>query len=360
MQTCFIIKNTFLLNYIFTTRRKIFKRFPLNQVMPGARPLARQLTQINMARRATNVSRSFQDIEGRHHQTFELPDGRSLGFAEYGVPNGKPVLYFHGFPSSRLEAGPVDAIAQRLGVRILALDRPGFGLSSPLPQSQLLDWPTDVQAFASGIGLSRFAVFGLSGGGPFALACAKVLPQEMLSGVGLFASAPHWAAGRHYMTIFRRALSWTARHWPGTLRVVADMCINVVNWIISTGPVTRRIDTWLSQQKPGLDGPVRTVAEQRESLLAFLFKEPFAQGSGAAVNEIVLLSSDDWGFRLENVDYDTVRIWHGVDDKNSPIVMMRYMAEKLPHCKLYELEGETHYSMFKHLEDALATLVQED
>lgn len=66
-----------------------------------------------------------------HNQTFKLPDGRVLGFAEYGSPDGKALLYFHGYPSSRLEGKPVDDMARRRGLRFIAIDRPGFGLSSP-------------------------------------------------------------------------------------------------------------------------------------------------------------------------------------------------------------------------------------
>lgn len=94
-------------------------------------------------------------------QTFQLPDGRVLGFAEYGNPNGRPLLYFHGYPSSRIEAEAADTMAQRCGIRILSLDRPGFGLSTPQPERTLLDWPKDVQTFAHGMGLERFAVMGL-------------------------------------------------------------------------------------------------------------------------------------------------------------------------------------------------------
>lgn len=308
-------------------------------------------------------NRFSTDDTPRHDQTLRLPDGRLLGFAEYGSSTGKPLLYFHGYPSSRLEAGPIDAMAQRLGIRILALDRPGFGLSSPLPQSQIRDWPLDVQAFASEMKLSKFAVMGLSGGGPFALACAKELPQEMLTGVGLFASAPPWAAGRHHMSLSRRILSWMSFNWPSGLKIAANVCLKALGWLTSTNFVTSRIDGWLSRQKPqnqDATQPERPVAERRENLFRLLFKEPFVQGSDAAAHETLLLSSNDWGFRLEDVSYDKVLIWHGVKDANAPIVMMRYLADKLPHCELYELPDDTHYTMFKHLEDALAKLVSTD
>ena len=63
-----------------------------------------------------------------HDQTFALPDGRLLGFAEYGYPSGKPLLFFHGFPTSRLEASSGDDAARRRKLRLISIDRPGYGL----------------------------------------------------------------------------------------------------------------------------------------------------------------------------------------------------------------------------------------
>jgi pimeloyl-ACP methyl ester carboxylesterase len=310
----------------------------------------------------TMTTRACQD------QTFNLPDGRILGFAEYGNPDGAPLLYFHGYPSSRLEARPIDDMARRHGVRVLALDRPGFGLSSPQPHRRILEWPIDVQAFAQGMRLPRFAVLGVSGGGPFALACAYALPRGMLTGVGLFASATPWTRGAHHMSLYRRVVSLAATHWPGGLRLVMNAFVIVVRWIVTTRPVTRRLDSWLEAQwrkkeeaQPVAveEGPKRTTMERRQELLRMLIDEPFAQKAEAAVHEAKLLSSQDWGFRLEDVEYDVVRIWHGAQDQNAPIAMIRYLAERLPHRVLREFEGDTHYTMFRHAEGALLELFPE-
>lgn len=302
----------------------------------------------------------------RQDQTFTLADGRTLGFAEYGSPNGIPLLYFHGYPSSRLEARPIDDMARRQGLRILALDRPGFGLSTPQPRRRILDWPNDVQAFAQGMRLPRFAVLGVSGGGPYALACAYVLSRDTLTGVGLFASATPWTGGAHHMSLGRRMMSVAATSWPSALRGVLDAVVGMVKWILATRQVTRRIDGWLeAQDLKKEDAPVpteeetpkRPTAERRQDLIRMLIDEPFAQSAEAAVLEARLLSAQDWGFRLEDVEYDAIRLWHGAEDKNAPTVMIRYMVERLPHCVLREFEGDTHYTMFKHVEGALAELV---
>ncbi|KFY10018.1 hypothetical protein V492_05254 [Pseudogymnoascus sp. VKM F-4246] len=308
----------------------------------------------------------------RQNQTFTLPDGRKLGYAEYGDPDGTPLLYFHGYPSCRLEAFPIDDMARKLNTRLLALDRPGFGQSTPQPNRSITDWPTDVSAFAKGMQLSRFAVMGLSGGGPYALACAHGLPQEMLAGVGLFASGPPWVAGAHHNSIYRRATRTMATYWPTGLRILFDAFVRVAIWLVHSGPVSRRIDKWLEKEDTNKEPndqaadetstmitPKKSLADRRLELVHALLEEPFAQGGKAAVEEAKLLSSDDWGFSFESVRYNPVRIWHGAQDKNAPVALIRYMVEKLPYCVYHEFEGDTHYTMFKHVEGAIAELISE-
>ncbi|RVX69289.1 hypothetical protein B0A52_06882 [Exophiala mesophila] len=307
----------------------------------------------------------------RNSQTFNLSDGRVLGFAEYGDPDGSPLLYFHGYPSSRLEANATEQIGRRLRVRILALDRPGFGLSTPQPDRRIVDWPADVQEFAKGQNLSEFAVLGLSGGGPFALACGHILPRSMVTGLGLFASGPPWAAGPSQMSYMRRVTRFAAYSWPSGLRVVLHATVRLVEWIVGTRIISRRIDGWLEEQDrkkeearsagrddtPSAAALKRPTSERREDLVRLIIGEPFLQGAEAAVHEARLLSSDDWGFRFEDVQYDPIWIWHGALDTSAPIGMIRYLAERLPHTKLRVFEGDTHYTMFKHLEGAISDLL---
>jgi hypothetical protein len=90
--------------------------------------------------------------------TLILPDGRKLGYALYGSPTGKAVLYQHGFPGSRIEAAQHDDLCKELGLRIIAIDRPGIGWSSPHPGSKLLDWPKDVERLTEHLGLEAYSV----------------------------------------------------------------------------------------------------------------------------------------------------------------------------------------------------------
>ena len=119
----------------------------------------------------------------------ELNDGRTLGYAEWADPQGKPVLHFHGSGRSRLEHPSDKSMLE--GVRPITADRPGHGLSDSQPGRRLLDWPDDVTAPADHLGLDRFAVSGWSFGGPYAMTCAHKIPERVTT-AGLISSfAPY-------------------------------------------------------------------------------------------------------------------------------------------------------------------------
>lgn len=127
---------------------------------------------------------------GTDSRTLRLRDGRLLGYAEYGDPGGPALFYFHGFPGSRLEARLGDAVAARNGVRLIALDRPGFGLSHFKPGRTISEWPDDVVELADALGIDRFAVMGVSGGGPYVAACALKIPHRLIGAAMVSSTAP--------------------------------------------------------------------------------------------------------------------------------------------------------------------------
>jgi pimeloyl-ACP methyl ester carboxylesterase len=120
------------------------------------------------------------------NQQLRLPGGRLLGYDEHGTPDGAPIFYFHGSPSTRLEwrLFGSEALANKLNIRVIATDRPGLGRSEFQPGRRIGDWPADVVALADQLKLPRFAVLGYSGGGPYAAACALKI-TERLTRVGI-------------------------------------------------------------------------------------------------------------------------------------------------------------------------------
>lgn len=109
-------------------------------------------------------------------QRMQLPHGRWLGYLDFGDPDGVPVFYFHGLPGSRLDTAQHESMFKEFHMRIVATDRPGYGLSTSQHRRKVLDWPDDVVALADHLGIARFAVMGVSGGGAYAAACAYKIP----------------------------------------------------------------------------------------------------------------------------------------------------------------------------------------
>ena len=122
------------------------------------------------------LSRAKPDgVIARTMQTVTLRDGRRLGFAQFGSKGAFPVFYFHGWPGSRLEAGFFEVA----GTQMIGVDRPGYGMSDPQPNRKLADWPRDIEQLADHLRLDKFAVIGMSGGGPYAAACAYFLKDRL-------------------------------------------------------------------------------------------------------------------------------------------------------------------------------------
>lgn len=281
---------------------------------------------------------------------FRLGDGRRLGCAEYGDPHGRPVFYFHGFPSSRLEARLADRTAARLGVRLIAVDRPGFGLSDPRPGRRFGDWPDDVLGLAALLGLKRFAVLGVSGGGPYALACAWKIPQHLTAAGVVGGIGP--GAMRAVADALPRGLRFgvrLSRYWPPLADVfLAGMALGVRFF-------PEALFSYFTSRVAEPDREVLAQAEVHATLLAAA-RESFRQGSAAAACEL-RLHLRPWDFRLHDIAME-VRLWHAERDAVVPVGVGRDQVARLPNCQARFYPEEGHFSLpVGHMEEILSALV---
>jgi pimeloyl-ACP methyl ester carboxylesterase len=265
-------------------------------------------------------------------QTLQLPDGRTLGFAEYGSPEGNVLVYCHGYPGSRLEAAALSAHAAEAHVRLLSLDRPGFGRSSSHEGRSLLDWPRDLVALTEHLGIERFAVMGTSGGAPYALACAQQIPARLLS-CGIVS------------TIAPVAL---ASNWQN--RVVVFL-VHRTPWVFTrvlgaTARAFRDEQHARAALKKTLHGPDReaVLGQGQLDVLAASAREAYRQGVRGAVSEAQLYTRD-WGFRLEDITFQPLYLWHGARDTHALIEVARSVAGKLARCQATYYPDEGHFSM---------------
>ena len=278
----------------------------------------------------------------------KLRDGRRLGYAEFGDPRGKPVLFFHGYPGSRWDGAETGHAAERVGVRLIAPDRPGMGLSDYQPNRRLLDWPTDILEFTNALGLDHFAVIGYSGGGPYALACAFQLDTR-LSAVGVIAGiGPLTEPGAvDGMVKSNVRLFQMARRTPWLLRLIFSL--------------NRRMDSLKLMQAAVPQMPAVDQAVMRQpGVLAGMAKdysEAFRQGARGVVHEGALYASE-WGFKLDEVTRP-VRLWQGEQDTNAPAAMGRFQARHLPNCQATFYPSDGHISIIvNHAAEILTALSQ--
>jgi pimeloyl-ACP methyl ester carboxylesterase len=280
--------------------------------------------------------------------TIALADGRKLGLAEYGDPRGAPIVYCHGFPASRLEAAFAHDAARKLGVRLIALDRPGYGLSDFQPGRRIADWPRDVVEATKALGVARFAVLGISGGAPYALACGAQL-ADRVNAVGVVCGlGPTCAEDLAFFTPFARLMFGLARRAPPISRALVAVIGNVLarrpEWVFSV----------LAANLPPCDREVINDGSVRGSLLASV-REAFRQGTHGVACDLALYAAHcEPAFAPIAAP---THVWHGQCDTTVPAAMGRRLAAALNASAVFSPQ-HGHYSLpIREIEAILRPLV---
>lgn len=274
----------------------------------------------------------------RDAQCVRLPDGRRLGYAEFGTPTGWPVFYFHGLPGSRLEAQLMEPAAKKLDIRIVAPDRPGVGRSDPAPRRSLRDWAEDIGVLSDHLGLQRYSVLGVSAGGPYAFACAARLSAGVrnVAVVGGLGSCVHaWA--RAGIRPHGRIAFWMARNAPWLLRPT-------FGWVTETvmTRVPRLAFGAVLVGAPSADRRALLRPDVRHILLRSL-RESMRNGAAGALQELALFAQP-WEFSLAEIAAP-VQLWHGEADHVVDVSHSRYHAARLPHARLDLIPDAGHFSL---------------
>lgn len=282
-------------------------------------------------------------------RTIRLADDRLLGYDDLGDTTGTPVLFFHGFGSSRLIRHPDDSIADALGIRIIAPDRPGIGHSTRQPGRGLLDWPRDVAQLADRLGLDRFSILGWSGGGPYALATAWALPERVVRCALVSAPAPlAGVPGAAYLQRSHRAAAHAAGAAPWMIRLA------MWRWARRQQRDPQgHLDAAVAQMIEA-DRVVMEDPRLRECMLANV-AEIYRQG-GRGIQDEALIIARRWDFSLREIGAP-VRLWHGDADPTVPVAMGRYLAGVLAGCEASFYPGEGHQLLFDRWSEILADLV---
>jgi pimeloyl-ACP methyl ester carboxylesterase len=266
-----------------------------------------------------------------------LSDGRRLSFAEFGDRQGKPVFYFHGFPGSRLEAKLAARIAIDTRVRFIAIDRPGYGLSSFKPGRTFIDWADDLIGLADTLGVDRFSILGVSGGGPYAAACAYKISHR-LDAVGIICGmgpvdVPGLLSDMPWM--YRQGL-----RLAGRFPKIATALYSFSAFLFRYYP--ERMLDYISSK---VAEPDKIALRNPEliNVLSASFQEAFCRSLRWPAADVVLYSHP-WGFRLEDIRIP-VHLWHGEKDRIVPPAMGHHVAESIPACRATFYVNEGHFSI---------------
>jgi pimeloyl-ACP methyl ester carboxylesterase len=277
-----------------------------------------------------------------------LRDGRRLGFVEYGDPNGRPIFFFHGFGTTRVICPPDERPAIERGVRLIAVDRPGVGISDSLPGRGLLDWPDDVAELADRLGIGSFSVIGWSGGGPYALACGYALPDRVAA-VGLVSSPAPLAgiAERGYLRRMDRHAVRAAGRAPWVIRLA------LWHW---GRPQRRDAERFFEESVAEMcaaDQEILAAPELRDRMIANS-AELYRQGGRGMYDEALVLARP-WGFELRDIRVP-VYVWHGNRDETVPIGMADYLARAIPAAQVSIHPEEGHHLLYSRWPEILAAL----
>ncbi|HEV7475039.1 MAG TPA: alpha/beta hydrolase [Pyrinomonadaceae bacterium] len=278
-----------------------------------------------------------------------LPDGRTLAYAKFGKPDGFPVMYFHGAPSSRLEPSILGDDAWRdLGLRVVAPDRPGMGGSDFQLNRGFSDWPKDVVSLADSLGWQQFSVMGFSGGGAYAAVCAAKIPERLRAAVIVSGGWQMNLKDAQDLPITNRLVWILASRAPFMLPLLLKF--------MGKAPGTREQE--LAQAKKIFPAADYAALEPPGRLEAFgdVLRESLRQGTKGAAWDMRLYGCE-FDFRLDEIRMP-LKLFHGVQDANVPVGMVRRIAGELPKAELVTYEDDAHIStLCNHLDEFAAALI---
>lgn len=282
-----------------------------------------------------------------------LPDGRKLSYAEFGLPDGYPVMYFHGSPSSRLEPLLLgDDALSKLGLRVIAPDRPGIGGSDFQPSRGFSHWPKDVRALADALGLGQFALLGNSGGAPYVAVCAARMPERINSAVIVSGGwRMDWPEATNNIPFTNRLFMILAGKAPLLVRLMLKAM---------TASSNDEHEKELAKWKKRVPAPDYAAMKQPGRLddLDRMVREAMHQGTkGPAWDARLYVREFD--FRLDEVRMP-VTLFHGEKDLNAPIALVRRVVAELPDAKLITYENDAHLStLCNHFDEIAHALVRQ-
>jgi pimeloyl-ACP methyl ester carboxylesterase len=275
----------------------------------------------------------------RTMQQLTLKDGRKLGFAQFGSKSAFPIFYFHGWPGSRLEAG----FFEIPNVQMIGVDRPGYGLSEPHRKRRLADWPQDIEQLADHLGFKKFAIVGMSGGGPYAAACAHFLKDRVVKVAIIAGLGPPDAPG---MGANRVGFLLDMGQRPMTSAVLLNVMRSVIR-----NPGAEKHFHRLRSRLPRASRDIEAMTPDFMQMLLSSFREGL-RVSAKGPSSDARVYGEPWPFALADIRVP-VSVWHGTDDAQVPVSIGRHYAKFIPTARGTFPEGEGHVSIVTNYIEAI-------
>jgi len=282
-----------------------------------------------------------------------LNDGAVVEFQEYGDPTGTPVLFCHGWPSSRTMAQLADEPARSLGLRIISPDRPGICGSSMQLDRKLSDWPRIVGQLVDKLGIGEFRILAISGGAPYAYATAVAMPERVRAiavagGVIPFAELKDF---KGLLPLYRWMLAFY-RNRPQLLRQLFRLAKPFLSF---RAPV--RLRPLLLKMLLLRSCDAASLRDDAAFEAIFESQRRAWRGSAEGVMIDAQIYAQPWGFGVQDVRVP-VRLWHGIEDRAFAVRLAEEIANRFPDCKARFIPNEGHYSLpIRHMREILEDLI---
>jgi len=289
-------------------------------------------------------------VEPRVEGILRLPDGRRLGFVEFGAARGRPVFWFHGTPGARRQIPHAARIAAHVrGVRLIGVDRPGVGYSTPHLYRSVRDWANDFAVVVDRLGVDQCGIIGLSGGGPYALACCAALPDRVSAAAVLGGVAPTKGSDAAVDGVVGR----TAIFAPLLTRLRGPAALGLAGVIWAMRPFTSQIYELYALVSPEGDRLLFARPEIKTMLLDDIHSGSWP-GMRGPVFDLILFWRP-WGFSLSDVCVP-VHFWHGDADNIVPLAHGQHMASLVRGATVTVRAGESHLGGFGAADEVLEVL----
>jgi len=283
------------------------------------------------------------------NQTITLKDGRQLCYAEYGDPEGVPVMLIHGSPGHRLFWKYFPEFPFLSGMRFIAIDRPGYGMSDFKKDITFTDLADDIVALANSLKIDRFSIIGVSGGGPYTLACAWKIPERLekvivISTMGPLVPNVIKTTGRTNRIVFQ-----ITKYAPWLMRLNMKMLSAMQN---------KNADKYIRRMTYKLSGSDKIAIMKKpvRNALMSMFGEATQNGSDGYAQDVINVSRP-WPFDLSEIKKE-VHVWQPEDDTSTPPAVARHLKSVIPKCHIHYVPNAGHLWMIEHLCTVLREVIK--